>query len=125
MIYETLINIPNMYLVALGKQQSKQTEKKICLDLERMGRGEEMFKTGSLATGGWVIVCQFKGGEHGVLGERPAWTKGWKIKSNAQRSVRLWVGGDKVRGTEVGNEQGTLKTWDATMMTLGALEGFK
>lgn len=29
MIYETLINIPNMYLVALGKQQSKQTEKNL------------------------------------------------------------------------------------------------
>lgn len=40
MIYETLINIPNMYLVALGKLQSKQTEKKISLDLERT-EGEE------------------------------------------------------------------------------------
>lgn len=29
------------------------------------------------------------------------------------------AGGDKVRGTEVDNEQGTLKTWDATMMTRG------
>lgn len=44
MIYETLINIPNMYLVALGKQQSKQTEKKICLDLERTEGEENVLK---------------------------------------------------------------------------------
>lgn len=44
MIYETLINIPNMYLVALGKLQSKQTEKKISLDLERTEGEENVLK---------------------------------------------------------------------------------
>lgn len=38
MIYEMLISIPKVYLVALGKRQNKQTNKNICLDLERVER---------------------------------------------------------------------------------------
>lgn len=50
-----------------------------------------MFKKGSLATGGWVTICQFRDGERGVLGERLAWVKGWTIKSSTQRRVCLWL----------------------------------
>lgn len=35
------------------------------------------------------------------------------------------VGGDEGTEAETDNEQGTLRTWDAALMTLGALQGFK
>lgn len=91
MIYETLINIPNMYLVALGKQQSKQTEKKNQPGSRKNRGGRKYLKKAALqlVVGSPSVSSRME--NVGSWGERTAWVKGWTIKSSTQRRVCLWL----------------------------------